>query len=1830
MNHFFRVGLILGLMVPAMILQLAHATDMTFFGPGYLAIPRAVGLAPNGDVWVGATGQIAVFGADGSFKRVDSHSGWPINSIVFDAKGNPVFGLEAFGIVLTVNESEEHMTGFSAGEVVVNEKNEIFATDIADGVIKKYNALGTLVQEIKVEGTDAMKSPYGMALDAHGRIYVSDKDKPGLWVFGANGVFSQRLLPTERCSRVRRGPDGIYVVTQTGVQVLDAETGVTLRKIALPGGYGLTAFAVDAGDNIFTGSSYGDVVTKYAPDGKTGLVFGPSFKATLSVPDTLDAGATVSLPLKIEALATKPAGPVSPTWKLGLQPAILPGAPDLDWYNSQQRLKVPALQEAWRQERQVRLTAQERALAITATPDALQITVPKDIPTDVYRFVARSAAGSDEGMSEREQTVGVLQPDAKSNLTLFVPRQRSVFQPGEPIEINVILRSHDAGNVKGSLRFSLVPRKGDSLDFTPGAPPWKQFDFAGPANNTLTFHADAGGIYPGRYVLQAESSIAGTSLHDVWPLQIVSTLEATNFRILFPEWSAGYTDIWGPFTGQGMQADSAGVAHEGITLYDTEILGRGSDPAVMPSGPEAAGAQACVERAKSDAAFPAPEKFMPASPIEVEFQEALRNRLQVQRDIWGSHFLGNWGMADPLGVDRDNRIVRLWTQWQREWPSWIGHRYLALSIDQGKDPEHVALMEQWKKKGRTVPSEEDLTWVRNGGQRQFISDADAPVEAQTSSVGADGAGNIYEASNAGFLMKYAPNGDLLRKSTIPAGVIDIVVTADGTVYGAHVGRLVSVTTPDGKTTQWPADVAANSPRGIALEKAGTLLLSDFNKARVRRYTIDGKLVGDIGDANTLKRPTGITTTRDGTIYVADEGRGGVMSFAADGTPLRFFTHMGSAIFCGKTGLRAGSDDTLWASLAWTGIGHYDREGKLLGVAGREGFELGGISLPMSIAFTPGGDLLIADATLPYAQEMTQTGEPVRMFGIKSLFADVRIDRTRYTSSGNIIASVWMPISSLKGIPQATLHAFAHLTPAPSAGKEDNAQDWQSLEIKPFGGGNFAIGVPKLEGKATLRMVWAAGEAKSDNPLHADFPIEIAAENSPQDLARQTDIIEHEEAWKQAWAKTRMGTLVRWTSLSNTIAESGGHSPTQDTAPTNFGCDTLGMGVWIPYRRDALVAEAENEGHDFGTFPLMGAFYVARALEGPHPLPAWASLLQWYWRDDPNRPIRPVPTRDTIILLGAGASGMGTGMLMPTAGEPQKALHRKMVDRLHRLGDACMAMELPGQGCVAILHSFTQEAMDPANREQFYAAHAAWYDLLRLHVPCAITTEETIDSGGLIGRFKAVLLPFVQHPLPEKTLAALQQFRASGGEIWVDLSNRDAPEGAKLLQTLYWPFWFEEVYQYAIHQGLGVAAYDGNYEYWRMKQGSNDRLPALREAFDKLAAMPVATDDPDVFLQQRRGGAATYIFAANDHFPDKPLYQTHLSSDGPEPKTVNFKMSVPAGTAVYDALTMTPVLDSNVNVNFTDAEPARVWAVLPRSIEAVAVSAAASSGTVSAPDNAVSATITVLDAAGKTLEAVVPLELTLTDGAGSSQTLWRATNQNGICRLSVPLGWLAPAGVWTIAARELLSGKAAPLAKVSVGAPSAPSLAQDKSQALVFDRGAIADWLRAMKGHEVWIALGKRQTALRADADKLAQSLNGRGIQAKVINIADVPEIPLTIEYSMTTEQQTALQKVQDGQAVGMRQHSDAFRAPGPQRVVMRPLILLGNPKDNSWFKDVDNWHLTRRSPSPCYPGPGRALLQFVWTPFYDGFDALTVGAGDIEGVRAGVIALTDLDNTDAR
>ena len=74
-------------------------------------------------------------------------------------------------------------------------------------------------------------------------------------------------------------------------------------------------------------------------------------------------------------------------------------------------------------------------------------------------------------------------------------------------------------------------------------------------------------------------------------------------------------------------------------------------------------------------------------------------------------------------------------------------------------------------------------------------------------------------------------------------------------------------------------------------------------------------------------------------------------------------------------------------------------------------------------------------------------------------------------------------------------------------------------------------------------------------------------------------------------------------------------------------------------------------------------------------------------------------------------------------------------------------------------------------------------------------------------------------------------------------------------------------------------------------------------------------------------------------------------------------------------------------------------------------------------------------------------------------------------------------------------------------------------------------------------------------------------------------------------------------------------------MILKPLILLGDPKDNRLLADIDSFKLARRQFSPNYPGPGRALVQYIWAPFYDGFDVITINASDEQGLNAGINAI---------
>lgn len=1816
-----------------------NTADLTFHGPGYQPDARAIAIAPNGDIWVGSGSNIESFTPQGVFQRVERTPGFQPNSMVFDAGGNLIVGFNHIGISLYRPDGEQKIsdrefTGYAPWEIAVDSKGNLWATDTGGGRLKKFAIGGTLpvlMQTVTAPADAPLEHPYSVALDAADRLYVSDQDKPGLWLFNADGSFARRSLPDQKCWRIRRGSEGMYVVVEDGVTILDPQTGAVRRHLDTLGGYGAAmGFAVAPDGALYFGDFHTGIVSHTGPDGKVTAILGASYAATVAVPEAWTPRQTVKLPLKLQPVATKPLGQVPPQWSVELEPVTLGvGDPDLNYASREGSVPDPNWHAG---------TGQK--LPTRVEPDRLTITLPAVAAPNFYRLKitadaqvpdslrAQTPGGLDAqapgGLETRRQVIRVVDPDAAGgSLTLYTPRTRTVFQHGETIEINVILRDRKTVPA-GTLQFSLARRAGDAVAFTPDATPWKSFairDSGVQPVNTLTFHATAAALQPGRYLLQAEFRAPGRIWRDVMPWQIVSEIEATRFRILFPEWSAGYTDIWGPFTGKGIQTESAFMAHEGINLYDMTIGGRAAAADVQPSGEAAQLAPALMEQAAQEPSLPAPEKYLPPSGLEIEMQEALRNGMTVQQDFWGTHFLNNWGMAHPLGVPRDNRIARMWTQWQREWPSWIGHRYLTLSLDEGDNSERGALVEQAKAKGLIPPTEEELKWARNGSSwsdlRRYITDAPAPVDSVLSAVGSDPQGNVIIGSRAGILLRYRPDGTLISKVTIPGDIMDLAVAADGTVYGAHLGTTVSVTTADGKTTQWsPVGFTHYSPRGLALAPDGTLLLSDEAGARVARFTTAGKYLGDFADQKNLSAPGGIALLKDGTVIIADGGRGGLSFFRPDGTPFKFIPKSAIVSAGGKVDVAVAPDGTIWSTMGWGALNHYDRDGNPLLGLGRPTFAPGGVSLPMSIAFNPAGHILVSDVALPYVQELTMRNEPVHLFGLCTLLADVRVDRRRLVWGERLIASVWIPVQGQEGDPKSTLQAFAK-----PAADPDTA--WQRVALQAGSGGDFALTTPHLNGPIVLRLIWAPLGAKVDEPRHTDFQLEVSERRSPADQARYEDILQREVKWKDLWARTRMGTLVRWTKLSDAIAQSGGHAPTQDTAPTNYGTpDTLAEGVWIPYRREALVAEAENEGHDYGSFPVMGPFYVARALEGPDPKPAWSSLLQRYWQYREGH-VTPSPRifRDVVTLLGTGASGMGTGTVVSKMTPPELALHRKIVALLHRLGDATMQLGLPGEGGVAILHSFTQEAMDPWMEEQFYAVHAVWYDLLRAHIPNAVVSEATIAQGGLKGRFKAVMLPDIQHPLPAATLQGLRDFEAAGGEVWVDLGTRIQVPGAHLLMTRYRPFWVQDAY-YWMHMGYGVGGYDGNWEYWRMRQGSNLRLPALKAAFGHLNTMPVTTGDADVFLQQCRGGEAHYIFAGSDHYPDKAIYLTWLAADEPVPARSDFAIKVPAGGAVYDAIAMQRIPGGALPVEFTNDQPARIWAVLPRPIARIAVQASLPA----TPGDRLFITATVQDAAGRPIQAVVPLEATVTAPDGTvAQHWWRSTGWAGVCRLQMPAGWMMQPGIWRVEVRELLSGLRATPVTVAVAARPPADLTREAVATLVFDQATIAKWLTAMQGKEVWIGLDQKQAVLRPEADSLARELSRLGVPARVVDIQSLPEVPVFMSYGQSKEQAATLDKVRAGAAVGSYvADGAAFASPGSSLVIMRPLILLGDPTQNRWFEEINYWHLERRTLSPNYPGPGRALLQYCWAPFYDGYDAVTISAADPAGVRAGIQTLLGL------
>ncbi len=243
----------------------------------------------------------------------------------------------------------------------------------------------------------------------------------------------------------------------------------------------------------------------------------------------------------------------------------------------------------------------------------------------------------------------------------------------------------------------------------------------------------------------------------------------------------------------------------------------------------------------------------------------------------------------------------------------------------------------------------ELTVVAGNGRAEY-SEATTAAKSGLNAprgIALDKSGNLYIADTGnnrvrrvttdGKISTVAGNGDTLTISdgfSATSGSLNVpvavAVDSDGNLYIAEqsghrvrkVGTDGLISTIAGTGTAGAPDAESgmgvnqklNSPQGLAVETAGTLLISDTGNNRIRRLSADGIIKTVAGSRNygstgnggpatsaTLAGPTGISTDSAGNIYIADTsgstirrvgpdgiittiGGTGVKGFTGDGSP----------------------------------------------------------------------------------------------------------------------------------------------------------------------------------------------------------------------------------------------------------------------------------------------------------------------------------------------------------------------------------------------------------------------------------------------------------------------------------------------------------------------------------------------------------------------------------------------------------------------------------------------------------------------------------------------------------------------------------------------------------------------------------------------------------------------------------------------------------------------------------------------------------------------------------------------------------------------------------
>jgi hypothetical protein len=537
--------------------------------------------------------------------------------------------------------------------------------------------------------------------------------------------------------------------------------------------------------------------------------------------------------------------------------------------------------------------------------------------------------------------------------------------------------------------------------------------------------------------------------------------------------------------------------------------------------------------------------------------------------------------------------------------------------------------------------------------------------------------------------------------------------------------------------------------------------------------------------------------------------------------------------------------------------------------------------------------------------------------------------------------------------------------------------------------------------------------------------------------------------------------------------------------------------------------------------------------------------------------------------------------------------------------------------IAIFYPFHQTAYEVLNQDigqgiqanLMTASYSVMIQLALLGYGSEMLSQEMIDAGADLSRFKAIIIPEF-HYTAQKYIDILEAYAANGGRVIVGSRSTLVPKGAMKIDDDF----FECVFAARVYQGYN-AMFDVGH-IWVFSEARR-KAPVLKAALEPITR-PFAVPKTDrTLVQTSTAGQGKVTYVWNLTYPSW-VGTTRLSgsnaewsayrAEGNEAVLMPLRetVSLPADMATYELLSRKLVIpgtgkpgeraDVVADLAYT---PHAIFVSLPKPIAGMRIESPAQVEL----GSHFPVKITPLDAAGQPITAAIPLALTLFDGSGKK--VW---NQSGASigtfdgELSAPLG--EKPGTWRIAAQELLGGRvleATIETRQPQSLPFGPAVVEvpavDVHRAELL-RGFIDD--RRQDHAAVLVLLDEGQAQRhRTIAEEVASALVKLGIKA---------EVKLTSEPGVfETEERVHLYR--------------GWTEMAPAQFIDKHIVLIGGEGQSVLLEEMQENQLLPRPLTQSYPGPGRGMVAVVRSPFAFNKEVLCLAGPDEAGVRAAIAEL---------